>query len=75
MDRANYAALLETALDEARRGLAEGGIPIGAALFDSAGKLVGSGRNRRVQAKRVATKVIATKLWPRHWPHVGIAAG
>jgi cytosine/creatinine deaminase len=49
MDRANYAALLETALDEARRGLAEGGIPIGAALFDSAGKLVGSGHNRRVQ--------------------------
>ena len=49
MDRANYLVLLETAIDEARRGLAEGGIPIGAALFDSAGRLLGSGHNRRVQ--------------------------
>jgi creatinine deaminase len=49
MDRANYSTLLETAINEARRGLAEGGIPIGAALFDSAGKLIGSGHNRRVQ--------------------------
>jgi len=49
MDRANYLMLLETAIEEARRGLAEGGIPIGAALFDSAGKLLGSGHNRRVQ--------------------------
>ncbi len=45
----NYLTLLETAVDEARRGLAEGGIPIGAALFDNAGKLLGSGHNRRVQ--------------------------
>jgi len=45
----NYLTLLETAVDEARRGLAEGGIPIGAALFDSTGKLLGSGHNRRVQ--------------------------
>jgi cytosine deaminase len=45
----NYLTLLETAMDEARRGLAEGGIPIGAALFNSAGKLLGSGHNRRVQ--------------------------
>jgi creatinine deaminase len=49
MDRANYLAMLETAMDEARRGLAEGGIPIGAALFDNTGKLLGSGHNRRVQ--------------------------
>ncbi len=49
MDRANYLTLLETAIEEARRGLAEGGIPIGAALFDSAGKLLGTGHNRRVQ--------------------------
>lgn len=44
-----YLTLLETAIDEARRGLAEGGIPIGAALFDNAGKVLGSGHNRRVQ--------------------------
>jgi len=49
MDRAHYLTLLETAIVEARRGLAEGGIPIGAALFDNAGKLLGSGHNRRVQ--------------------------
>ena len=49
MDRAKYSKMLETAIEEARRGLAEGGIPIGAALFDSAGKLLGSGHNRRVQ--------------------------
>jgi cytosine/creatinine deaminase len=49
MDRTNYLAMLETAVDEARRGLAEGGIPIGAALFDNDGKLLGSGHNRRVQ--------------------------
>jgi creatinine deaminase len=49
MDRADYLKLLETAIEEARRGLAEGGIPIGAALFDNTGKLLGSGHNRRVQ--------------------------
>ncbi len=41
--------MLAVALSEARKGLAEGGIPIGAAIFDAAGKLVGSGHNRRVQ--------------------------
>src|SRR5277367_4162899 len=49
MPELDYAALLKTALAEARKGLAEGGIPIGAAIFDSNGKLVGSGHNRRVQ--------------------------
>ncbi len=44
-----YAGYLRTAIEEARSGLAEGGIPIGAALYDSAGKLLGSGHNRRVQ--------------------------
>jgi creatinine deaminase len=41
--------MLDVAVDEARKGLAEGGIPIGAALFSSDGVLLGSGRNRRVQ--------------------------
>lgn len=41
--------LLNIAIEEARRGLSEGGIPIGAALFDGKGKLLGRGRNRRVQ--------------------------
>jgi cytosine deaminase len=41
--------MLEVALEEARAGLAEGGIPIGAALFSSSGELLGRGHNRRVQ--------------------------
>ena len=41
--------MLSQALAEARAGLAEGGIPIGAAIFDGSGRLLGSGRNRRVQ--------------------------
>jgi cytosine/creatinine deaminase len=40
---------LQVAIAEAKLGLAEGGIPIGAALFDEEGRLLGSGRNRRVQ--------------------------
>jgi creatinine deaminase len=49
MEKEKYPTLLKTAIQEARLGLAEGGIPIGAALFDSTGKLLGSGHNRRVQ--------------------------
>ena len=41
--------MLAVALSEARKGLAEGGIPIGAAIFDAQGKLLGAGHNRRVQ--------------------------
>ena len=42
-------ALLNTAIAEARAGLAEGGIPIGAALYTGDGVLLGCGHNRRVQ--------------------------
>ncbi len=45
----DYNAMLDVAIDEARIGLTEGGIPIGAALFDGAGNLLGKGHNRRVQ--------------------------
>jgi cytosine/creatinine deaminase len=41
--------MLDVAVAEARKGLAEGGIPIGAALFSTDGVLLGSGHNRRVQ--------------------------
>ncbi len=41
--------MLAMAIQEARTGLAEGGIPIGAALFDGAGRVLGRGHNRRVQ--------------------------
>jgi len=45
----DWQAMLAVAVAEARQGLAEGGIPIGAALFDGQGKLLGRGHNRRVQ--------------------------
>jgi len=45
----DIAELLEIAGEEARLGLAEGGIPIGAALFGPDGELLGRGHNRRVQ--------------------------
>lgn len=45
----DYRAMLRVAIDEARTGLAEGGIPIGAALFHRDGTLLGRGHNRRVQ--------------------------
>ena len=44
-----YEKMLQVALAEARAGLAEGGIPIGAAIFASDGTLISSGHNRRVQ--------------------------
>lgn len=42
-------AMLAIAIEEARAGLGEGGIPIGAALFAADGTLLGRGHNRRVQ--------------------------
>ena len=41
--------MLAVAIEEARQGLKEGGIPIGAALFDQNGQLLGRGHNRRIQ--------------------------
>src|SRR3546814_18447958 len=44
----DYRALLDTAIIEARTGLSEGGIPLGAALYHQDGRLLGCGHNRRV---------------------------
>lgn len=49
MDSLDYQALLAPALAEAQAGFEEGGVPVGAALFDQQGRLLGKGRNRRVQ--------------------------
>jgi cytosine deaminase len=49
MNHPDYEAMLDVAIAEAREGLAEGGIPIGAALFDRQGRLLGRGHNRRIQ--------------------------
>lgn len=45
----DYSSLLQVAISEARLSLNEGGIPIGAAIFDQHGALLGAGHNRRVQ--------------------------
>ena len=47
--RPDFEAMLEVAIEQARLGLKEGGIPIGAAIFDQTGRLIGAGHNRRVQ--------------------------
>jgi len=44
-----YESMLSVAIEEARLGLAEGGIPIGAAIFRRTGELISRGHNRRVQ--------------------------
>ena len=49
LSRVTATRMLDVALAEARTGLAEGGIPIGAALFTRDGELLGAGHNRRVQ--------------------------
>lgn len=49
MKEAELTVMLGIALEEARLGLSEGGIPVGAALFDRNGTLLGRGHNRRVQ--------------------------
>lgn len=46
----NMDVFMQAALDEARKGLEEGGVPIGAVLVEE-GRIIGRGRNRRVQQK------------------------
>ena len=84
-EKMDYNAMLKVAVEEARKGLEEGGIPIGAALFDKAGTLLGRGHNRRVQENDASVhgetdafrkagrqKNSATKLWLRRLRRVGI---
>ena len=49
MPKLTQEQMFEVAIEEARQGLGEGGIPIGAALFDTDGNLLGRGHNRRIQ--------------------------
>jgi len=41
--------MLAVAIEQAQIGLAEGGVPVGGAIFNLEGKLLGAGRNRMVQ--------------------------
>ncbi|HVN52857.1 MAG TPA: nucleoside deaminase [Anaerolineaceae bacterium] len=45
----DYEKLLQVALEEARSGYAEGGVPVGACLADQDGNILGRGHNQRVQ--------------------------
>jgi creatinine deaminase len=55
LTEAKARSFLAVALEEARAGLAEGGIPIGAALFHRDGTMLGRGHNRRVQDDDAST--------------------
>jgi cytosine/creatinine deaminase len=55
LSRDTAQSMLAVAIEEARAGLAEGGIPIGAALFHRDGTLLGRGHNRRVQDNDAST--------------------
>jgi creatinine deaminase len=46
----NDQALLQEALEEARKGLREGGLPIGSVLANRKGEIVARGHNLRVQS-------------------------
>jgi creatinine deaminase len=46
----NDQELLRQALEEARKGLSEGGLPIGSVLADKRGQIVARGHNLRVQS-------------------------
>src|SRR3546814_20133559 len=58
----DYRALLDPAIEEARTGLSEGGIPIGAALYHQDSRLLGCGHYRRVSSdeRRVGTGCVRT---------------
>jgi cytosine/creatinine deaminase len=46
---ADWRPWLDAAIEEAEKGLAEGGLPIGSVLVDASGEIVARGHNLRVQ--------------------------
>jgi cytosine deaminase len=70
----SHQALLFEALEEARRGLQEGGLPIGSALADRAGRIVARGHNLRVQTgdptAHAETVCIRNAGRRRDWPEL-----
>jgi hypothetical protein len=73
---ADYGAMLAVAIEEARMGLAEGGIPIGAALFNAAGQswdaaTIGACRKTTLRftakptpfARQAASRPTGTRSW------------
>jgi cytosine deaminase len=74
----NDLALLQEALEEARKGLAEGGLPIGSVLADSQGRIVARGHNLRVQSgdptAHAETVCIRNAGRRRDWPELTLVS-
>jgi len=70
--------LLRTAIEEARAGLREGGLPIGAVLADSRGQIVARGHNLRVQTgdptAHAETVCIRNAGRRRDWPELTLVS-
>jgi len=74
----DYHALLREALDEAKAGLSEGGLPIGSVLADSQGRIVARGHNLRVQTgdptAHAETVCIRNAGRRRDWPELTLVS-
>jgi cytosine/creatinine deaminase len=71
-------SLLASAIEEARKGLAEGGLPIGSALADAAGRIVARGHNLRVQTgdptAHAETVCLRNAGRRRDWPELTLVS-
>ena len=71
-------ALLQEALEEARKGLREGGLPIGSVLADAAGRIVARGHNMRVQSgdptAHAETVCVRNAGRRRDWPQLTVVS-
>jgi cytosine/creatinine deaminase len=70
----DHRALLREALEEAKTGLREGGLPIGSVLADDSGRIVARGHNLRVQTgdptAHAETACIRNAGRRRDWPEL-----
>lgn len=74
----NYETLLQAALEEARLGLREGGLPIGSVLADHEGRIIARGRNKRVQSgdptAHAETVCLRNAGRRRDWPELTLVS-
>jgi cytosine deaminase len=74
----NHKSLLSEALEEARKGLREGGLPIGSVLADKTGRVVARGHNLRVQSgdptAHAETVCIRNAGRRRDWPELTLVS-
>lgn len=74
----NDQSLLQAAVEEARKGLQEGGLPIGSVLADPEGRIVAQGHNLRVQSgdptAHAETVCIRNAGRRRDWPQLTLVS-